>query len=224
MNPKLPTTPMKQPGSLLFSEEDMDRYLLEDPTLDRAEFELRMLEEPARALAVADRMEWLQLVSCAAKRSGQRMVPRGEGRVRLKQYSRGRVFASARGKLWGVAVVAAVALLLMLGRSLDWTAGIGENWNRVVANGAPRSLEAALTDEGGEWYPLELVADSWSSLDAELSVDEQVEIEFRPESDATDASERGGEMLAGPMSEAQGEETQDWVVEAARLMWMEGES
>lgn len=51
-----------------WSEEqawEIDRYLLDDPSLDRLAFEQTMLSDPELALAVADRVEQLQWLEAA---------------------------------------------------------------------------------------------------------------------------------------------------------------
>lgn len=142
-----------------WSEEqawEIDRYLLDDPSLDRLAFEQAMLSDPDLALAVADRVQQLQCLVAACDRS---VPPPPSGRLEWN--------AS-----WRWMGLAAMAASLLLAVSAWWAAPA----MRPSLTHSPRTDMAALATK---WIsldvePLAAADESLDSLDV-LTVSEVIE-------------------------------------------------
>lgn len=171
---------------------DIDRYLLDDETLDRDAFEARMLQDETLALAVADELERLQLLSSVADRKLVRAAPFAvETSVSPVSFTRTRPPVMA----WA-ALVIAVSLLFAL---FVWPQG-----DQPSAEGqlAANPLQEAI--------PLQEVAQEWLALESALEDSEIAELVAGAEVNARDTFN-----LTDDLEEANGD---DWMLLACEFL------
>ena len=203
------------------------RYVLDDPTLDRAAFEQRMLEQADLALAVADAVGQISLVQSAAAGTA---LPASSLRVASQDdfFAPNLVAISTEPYLWHWSSLAALAAVLML--AIGFGAGQLSSLEQSTAeSGAATLAPDNLASEGGHSDVSPNASADVQALDSQHFVADHWLATGRetPASDLFDGSDL---LLSGDdareflpnATESESDEDDDWMLRAAREFYSQG--
>jgi hypothetical protein len=134
---------------------DIERYLLDDPTLDRQEFETRMLADVDLALAVAEQVHRLEALAQASRQLTNWQL--------AKQPSSPQVLAGGTGRpvevSYGFLALAVLAASLLV--AVNWIRTIEDRGvgTSTAQNHAEKNRNAITSDDG-----MSVLVDRWLAI------------------------------------------------------------
>ncbi len=194
-------------------ENDVLRYVLADPTLDRDAFEQRMLHDPDLALAVADcQIEIEQLraasLSLSSNRDRSPVAPVLVSSHVTSDYGR----SKSQGWHWTSLASLAVVLLVAVGISMY-------SLDRTTSAQGERPLAILVSNP-------QALADRWLAMDSgsefDTSSDSLITTDCAESSSAWTASHDASSAGETSNTPEDSSDEQDWLMQAAHQFYAEG--
>ncbi len=174
---------------------DIERYLLNDPALDRDLFEQRMLNDTSLAEQVAASVGNLNLVAEAASAASASCTPYQTAPTPISQvvHNTTSIWTTS---IWIPRFVAIASAAMLLIAISAW------------------QLRSATHDD-----QLARIADNWTAFES-LTTDEAIELTSASQSHLVDALPIEDEFRSDDLTESTSNDQRDWLVEAAREFYL----